>query len=165
MPNATATRPYDDVLVPAVAREGLQNGVVWKSYKGDFPWVPDMRKLSASKVGVTQVPNTDLDTGKDFDALYFEGYIEVPEDGRYTFYLTSNGSGLLRVHDATVIDAGHDYFANSPKSGSIRLKAGLHPFRQYYVKSETGKPKVELEWSGSQLRREEIPTSAFHHVK
>ena len=164
MPNNTATRPYDDVPVPVVVANGLENGIVWKAYKGDFPWVPEMRTLTASKEGVTESPSTELDAGKGFDALYFEGYIKVPQDGEYSFYLTANGSGLLRVHDAAVIDAGQGYFANSTKSGSIRLKAGLHPVRCYYVKKEKGKPVIDLEWSGPKNNRESIPASVFFHA-
>lgn len=162
--NNTATRPYDNVPVPAAAEEGMENGVLWKVYKGDFPWVPEMRTLKASKEGVAEFPKANIGIEKACDAQYFEGFIKVPEDGWYTFYLTANGSGLLRIHDAVVIDAGQDYFANSPKSGSIQLKAGLHPFRLYYVKGKNGKPAIDLEWSATEITRESIPASIFYQA-
>lgn len=164
MPNNTATRPYDYVPIPAVVADGLENGVLWKAYKGDFPWVPEMRTLTASKEGVSGTPKADLGIEKPMDAQYFEGFIKVPKDGEHTFYLTANGSGLLRIHDATVIDAGQGYFANSSKSGSIQLKAGMHPFRLYYVKGGNGKPTVDLEWSGPETARKSIPASVFFHA-
>ncbi|MGB7392801.1 MAG: sulfatase-like hydrolase/transferase, partial [Pricia sp.] len=140
IPNNTAIRPYDDAMIPAVgsaesetASGRLQSGLIRKTYKGDFPWVPELRTLNASKEGITELPQINPESQNDFDALYFEGLIKVPEDGEYTFYLTANGSGLLRIHNAAVIDAGFEYFANSTISGSIRLKAGLHPFRLYHT--------------------------------
>ena len=162
--NNTATRPYDNVSVPAAEREGIENGVLWKVYQGDFSWVPEMRTLTASKEGVAEFPKADIGIGKAYDAYYFEGFIKIPEDGAYTFYLTANGSGLLRIHDAVVIDAGQEYFANSPKSGSIQLKAGLHPFRLYYVKEKYGKPAINLEWSATEIKRESIPADSFFQV-
>jgi hypothetical protein len=167
VPNSTAVRPYDDAPVPAVGAriksEGLQSGLVRKTYTGDFPWVPELRTLTASKEGVTDMPEVGADSGNDFDGMYFEGYIKAPEKGEYTFYLTANGSGLLRMHDAAVIDAGQGYFANAPKSGSIRLKAGLHPFRLYHTKSGSRKPNLKMEWSGPGFSRETIPAEVFYH--
>lgn len=166
VPNGTAVRPYDNAAVPAVEiaeTDGLQSGLVRKSYTGDFPWVPKLGTLTASSEGVTELPGANPDSGNDFDALYFEGYIKVPEDGAYTFYLTANGSALLRLHNAAVIDAGQGYFANTAKSGSIGLKAGLHPFRLYYTTRENRKPNLNLEWSGPNLSKERLPATVFFH--
>ncbi|HET8737890.1 MAG TPA: sulfatase-like hydrolase/transferase [Pricia sp.] len=166
VPNSTAVRPYDNAAVPAVGEaetDVLQSGIVRKTYTGDFPWVPELKTLIASKEGVTELPGANPDSGNDFDALYFQGYIKVPEDGEYTFYLTANGSGLLRIHNAAVIDAGQGYFANTAKSGRIRLKAGLHPFRLYYTKRENRKPNLNFKWSGPHFTKETIPATVFFH--
>nr|WP_299074487.1 sulfatase-like hydrolase/transferase [uncultured Allomuricauda sp.] len=164
MSNNTAVRPYDNSYIPAIQNSGMENGVLWKGFDDDFPWLPKLEYLEASNEGITGFPNAHFKEDKS-DALFFEGYIEIPVDGEYTFYVTANSAALLRIHNATVIDADQGYFANSPKSGSIKLKAGLHPFRLYSTHRKRGKPTINLEWSESQIAKETIPVSAFFHKK
>ncbi|SMG50522.1 sulfatase-like hydrolase/transferase [Arenibacter troitsensis] len=161
IPNTTALRPYDDVLVPAVDELETKNGISWKSFKGEFPWVPEVATLAQYEAGVVDQLNGTVNSGNDSGAMFFEGYIRVPLDGNYTFYLSANSAAFLRIHDAAVVDADYGYFQNSPKSGSIKLKAGLHPYRIYYKSPRKGKSSLELEWSGPSLEREIIPANAF----
>lgn len=161
IPNTTALRPYDDVLVPAVDELETKNGISWKSFKGEFPWVPEVATLAQYEAGVVDQLNGTVNSGNDSGAMFFEGYIRVPLDGDYTFYLSANSAAFLRIHDAAVVDADYGYFQNSPKSGSIKLKAGLHPYRIYYKSPRKGKSSLELEWSGPSLEREIIPANAF----
>ena len=164
-PNATAPRPYDNELVPAEKIESLESGIQWKAYKGDFPWVPEVATLSPAATGTTDIPNGEIAKGKQYGALYYDGYIQVPEDGDYTFYLRTNGTALFRVHDATVIDADYEYFKNTSMAGSIKLKAGLHPFRLYLKEDLKGKPNIDLEWSGPGREREKVPASVFFKAR
>ena len=62
--------------------------------------------------------------------ILITGHIEVPADDNYKFHITTDGQALLRIHNATVIDAGFTPPKNS-SSASIKLKAGKHPFRLY----------------------------------
>lgn len=163
MPNAMATRPYDNIPVPAIEVERLENGLTWKWYDGDFPWVPEMQAVDVTKKGMAKSPNTDFGLGRDPGAAFFEGFVRIPEEGMYTFYFTANGSGLLRIHNSTVIDADQGYFSNSTKNGSIELEAGLHPIRLYYVKGANKKSDIELKWSGPGLTQSVVPDSAFFH--
>ena len=163
MPNNTAVRPYDNALVPAVKAGNTENGIVWKAYNGSFPWVPKVATLTLSEQGITGQPNVDVRDKKQNEALYFEGLIRVPADGRYTFFVTANTGAVLRIHNATVVDADYEYFQNSPKNGNIRLKAGLHPFRLYFVHQQRNKPSLNLEWNGPGFDKEQVPASAFFH--
>lgn len=165
IPNSTALRPYDDFPVPSVPEGEMKSGIQWKAFKGNFPWVPEVATLSELENGVVDQLNGHINTVAGSGAMFFEGYIRVPSDGDYTFYVSANSGAFLRIHDAAVIDADYEYFQNSPKSGSIKLKAGLHPFRVYYKSPKKGKPSLELEWSGPGQERETIPTRVFFQPK
>ncbi len=165
IPNTTALRPYDNVLVPAVDEVETKNGISWKSFKGEFPWVPEVATLAQYEEGVVDQLNGTVNSGNDSGAMFFEGFIRVPLDGDYTFYLSANLAAFLRIHDAAVVDADYEYFQNSPKSGSIKLKAGLHPYRIYFKSPRRGKSSLKLEWSGPNLERETIPANAFFKPK
>lgn len=165
IPNVTAPRPYDNVSVPAVNGVITEKGVQWKGYKGDFLWVPEVATLTPAEIGVTDFPNGDIDKGKQYGAFYFEGYIQVPSDGDYSFYLTTNTAAFFRIHNASVIDADYEYFKNNTKVGHIKLAAGLHAFRLYLQGNKNGKTNLNLEWSCSGLNRVAVPASVFFHSK
>ncbi|MFB9052737.1 sulfatase-like hydrolase/transferase [Formosa undariae] len=165
MPNNTALRPYDNALVPAVLESNIKKGVQWKGYFGNFPWVPQVTTLTPAAEGIMDSPNTETKAQNEYDTMYYEGFIRVPKDGDYTFYVTANNSAVLRIHNALVIDADYEYFQNVPKSGEIKLKAGLHPYRLYFNKGDKKKPALKLEWKGPGIAKEKVPASSFFVMK
>jgi len=163
-PNNTAPRPYDNALVPAVQEINTVPGVYWKSYDGDFPWVPQVATLTPTETGFSDSPDANLGKKNNDAALYFEGYLRIPVDGEYTFCLTADDRALLRIHDASVIDADYGYFGGSEKTGTINLKAGLHPFR-LYVRIKKGRSMLNMEWIGPGIGKQPIPATVFCHEK
>ena len=161
MSNNTAPRPYDDALVPAVSEVKTQSGIKWESYVGIFPWVPEVATLSPIETGYSERPNVNVSDKKN-DVLYFSGYISVPADGEYTFLLNANSHALLRIHNATVIDADYGYFSGTNIVGAIKLQAGLHPFHLYY-KGAKSNPKLKFFWKGPGFNEQPIPGTAFSH--
>ena len=93
--------------------------------------------------------------------MFFSGYLNIPQDGDYTFFLRADTGAVLRIHDATVIDADFGYRGGEEASGSIRLQAGLHPFRLYYARGAKASPSLDFSWSGPQISKEVIPAGAF----
>lgn len=165
IPNATTPRPYDNIPVPAIGGIITEKGVVWKGYEGNFPWVPEVATLSPREVGTTDFPNVDIVRTKSFGAMYFEGYIRVPAEGDYTFFLSTGTAAVLKIHNATLIDADYEYFSNTLKKGTIKLSEGLHPFRLYATLPQKGDPALDLEWDGPGLERGKIPASVFSHTE
>ena len=160
-PNSSAPRPYDQELVPAVPGVAVVPGIEWKAYEGSYPWVPDLEILPSAARGTAEHPDLGKRTRDNDIGMLFSGYLDVPQDGDYTFYLHADTGALLRIHDATVIDADFGYIGGEEASGSIRLQAGLHPFRLYYARRTKGKPSLDLAWSGPQLPKVALPAGAF----
>ncbi|MBK0384054.1 sulfatase-like hydrolase/transferase [Pedobacter sp. SD-b] len=163
MPNSTANRPYDDEMVPSLAVVAKEKGLLWKAYNGDFPWVPEMLGVKPDASGVTAVPDVSVMENKQAGSLYFDGYIKIPAEGRYTFYVSANTGAILKINNAVVVDADFAYFPNSVKSGSINLGAGLHRVRLYTTSNGSGKHEISLEWSKPGMAKETIPASVFYH--
>ena len=165
-PNASAPRPYDDERVPALSgaavnEDALADGLAWSAYDGAFPWVPKVDEMDPSASGHAERPALDVRPEQGSDALYFDGYLRAPEDGRYTFSVRANAGAVLRLHEATVIDADHGYVGGRERTGTIKLEAGLHPFRLYYHSGRRGTPMLNVQWSGPSVPRAPIPASAF----
>ena len=159
-PNDSAKRPYDDELVPAVPALKTRQGVEWKAFKGNFLWVPDMATLIPSETGTTDRPNITVNNA-NIQTLFFTGYIRIPSDGEYTFFLNTACGAFLRIHDAAVIDADFGYVGGNERMGAIRLKAGLHSFKLTYTTKSLAKPFLDFQWSGPGISKQPLPSSVF----
>ena len=69
--------------------------------------------------------------------LRFGGYISVPDDGVYTFRLTSDDGSLLRFGGAVVLDNDGAHGPLS-KTVDVPLAKGLHPFEVVYFQAGGG---------------------------
>jgi hypothetical protein len=160
-PNSEAPRPYDLELVPAVGATAVTNGVLdCAVYEGIWPWVPDVATLNPAATG--RVAGLDLSsrTRETNYAMLFNGFVRVPADGEYTFYLNSDAGAVFRIHDATLIDDGFQH-TNGELSASIRLKAGLHPIHLTYLHT-TGTNALTLQYSGPNIGKQPIPSNALY---
>jgi hypothetical protein len=162
-PDTSAPRPYDQQPVPASAPGAVVAGLEWRAFPGDFPWVPQFETLTPAASGTASQPDLkNLPFNKN-GGLFFTGYLNIPREGEYTFYLTADSGALLRLHEATVIDADYGYSGGKEMSGSIRLEAGPHPFRLYYARKPgaTGPAQMNLAWTGPGLERQAVPAAAL----
>jgi arylsulfatase A-like enzyme len=162
-PDAAAQRPYDTEPQPAVKPAGTEPGVAWSALEFAAPWVPRLDDMPPSAQGTLPRPDLKIAPRRNDVALLFSGYVEVPQDGEYRFSAATDTGALLRIGGATVIDADFGYHAGQEMSGAVRLQAGRHPFRLYYVRRETGEPRLALRWSRAGQPAEDIPAAAFSH--
>lgn len=160
-PDASAPRPYDAEPVPALAITQVANGVLWQAFEGDFPWVPELTQLTAVAQGTNAAPSVEVRSRDTQTGLLFTGYLRAPVTGDYAFHLTTDTGALLRLHEATLLDADFGHAAGGEVSGDIRLEAGLHPFRLYYRHATGREPRLTLEWRGPGFGRQIVPLAAF----
>lgn len=72
------------------------------------------------------------------------GNIDVPQDGSYTFRLTSDDGSRLLIDNQVVID--HDGLHGAdPKDGTVTLTAGYHSLRIDHF-DRTGGQNITLSW-------------------
>ncbi|HEX5596940.1 MAG TPA: family 16 glycoside hydrolase [Micromonosporaceae bacterium] len=94
------------------------------------------------------MPVIDWKTGdfgiNDFFISHVLGYLNVPQDGEYTFRLISDDGSRLLIDDKVVID--HDgLHAAEPKDGSVHLTAGYHSlFIEHFENG--GEEQITLAW-------------------
>lgn len=178
--NRRASHPsrtvFDTALVPAVEVKGNASpGLKWSIYEGEFPWVPDFRQLKKQPAahGVAPLPSVKMN-GPRKRGVELTGFVKVPADGEYTFYLATDANkgskAFVRLHGMELIDADKTYEPGAEVSSDlgdrknpVYLKAGLHPIRIGYVGSAGPASKLTLKWEGPGLSKQEIPASAFSH--
>jgi arylsulfatase A-like enzyme len=165
-PDTEAPRPYDLAPMASVEARDPVAGVKWMVHEGAFPWVADLTARDPSASGV--ITEADVKRGVKIEEgmVCLQGYLKVPTDGTYQFTLNGNGSSLLRLHDAMVID--RSYAPVQPKgvssaSGTVLLKAGYHPFRIYFHKEKEGNPVLNLSWQGPGLAEQPVSAQYLFH--
>lgn len=126
----------------------LEPGFTVDQFSGAFRRVADMERrgqelVRREKVEAVALP--DWVPAEGF-GLRFRGYLSVPEDGVYTFRVTSDDGAVLRFAGAPVVD--HDGpHAVSSREAQVGLARGLHPLELMYFQAGGGKA-LTLEWAG-----------------
>jgi len=84
----------------SLAANDLTNGVRYAAYEGVWHYLPDFNALTATRTGT--VANFDLTpkTRNEDVGMQFDGFVKLPRDGVYTFYLKSDDGSDLLVGDA-----------------------------------------------------------------
>ena len=145
LPNGRASTPRSARFVktslrPALALDPdqLRPGLRYKYYEAEVASVYELDDLEPADEGVAEAVDLEPASRDEGFGLVFSGYIRVPEDGVYTFYLTSDDGSVLLIDGERVID--HDgYHGPSRKAGMIALAAGPHTITVGYFQAGGGK--------------------------
>ncbi|MGA2916275.1 MAG: PA14 domain-containing protein [Sedimentisphaerales bacterium] len=144
-------------IIPAwfAAPVCADNGLNYKYYKGSWDWLPNFEILTPKTEG--QVANFYLSPRQqnDFFAFRFNGYIEVPSAGMYTFYTNSDDGSNLYIGKSLVVnnDGLHGMLE---KNGSIYLLAGKHPITVTYFEKD-GSENLIVSYAGPGISKRQIP--------
>lgn len=144
-----------------VVNNKLQTGLKYEYYEGQAKNALEIKELPKIKSGIASYVTTSTRTRDENYAFIFTGHIKIPEDGAYTFYLTSNDGSRLFLNDELAInnDGAH---GKREESVLLSLSKGYHKIKLSYFQLGGGQT-LELEWSGDNLNREVIPASVFYH--
>ncbi len=160
-PDSFAPRPYDSELVPSLTPSPVRPGVAWKAFEGKYSWVPSFSTLKPVASGKSERPEISVHTRNENFGIEFKGYLQIPADGEYTFYLTTDTGAFLRLHDMQVLDGDKGYAVGSEISATVKLKAGMHPFTLSYRHATSGTTSLDLSWAGPGIAKQRIPASVF----
>ncbi|MCD8073204.1 MAG: PA14 domain-containing protein, partial [Alistipes sp.] len=92
--------------------------------------------------------------------LIYTGYIDIPQDGIYTFYLNTDDGSMLYIHGELVVD-NDGMHSILEKTGQAALCKGLHPIEVHYFDPNGG--SVELGMVDDDNKRKELGPSWFRH--
>jgi hypothetical protein len=146
---------------PLVVEERLMSGLKYEYYEGKIRNTGDIRELIPIRTGLKK--NITL-TPRNRDANYafkFSGYIKIPADGTFTFYLTSNDGSRFYLNNELVINNDGEH-RERERSGVVSLQKGYHKIQLYYFQTD-GDQKLVLEWKEKNLKRMKIPDAVFYH--
>ncbi|HPM30646.1 MAG TPA: FAD-dependent oxidoreductase [Chryseolinea sp.] len=135
-------------------------GLTYSYYTGAWSTLPDFSKLTPIKTGITSNVDLSLKTQSDNFAFRFKGYIDVPADGAYTFYTTSDDGSQLFIGDTMVVNNDGLHGAIE-KSGKVNLKKGKHAITITFFE-RTGGESLVVKYEGSGIPKQNIPATAYY---
>jgi len=120
---------------PAAAGVDVKPGAFYNYYEGDWDAIPDFAKLQPAGAGVSSALDLSGKKRKEYYGFEFTGYLQIPKDGVYAFFVGSDDGSDLYIDDTPVVD-NDGLHGMLEKRGLIALAAGPHPFRvRYFNKS------------------------------
>lgn len=149
-------------LLPAVDPGPVTNGMNYNFYESGSGYsnIPDFSSLTPTETGT--VSNFDLSQANSSTtyAFNFTGYIDIPADGQYTFYTTSDDGSKLYIDNVLVVNNDGLHSAIE-KSGTIGLKAGKHAISLGYIQ-QGGTSTLNVDYSGPGTPKQMIPSTDLY---
>ncbi|MCD9017091.1 PQQ-dependent sugar dehydrogenase [Parachryseolinea silvisoli] len=169
----TIATPVNDVTYTAVYRvdTGLRNpdnppstvsGLAYAYYEGTWTALPDFSTLTPVEVGgiysLTLAPrNLQYNYG-----FRYTGFVNVPADGSYTFYLNSDDGSRLLIGTTVVVNNDGVHTAQEA-SGTIGLRQGKHQLTILYFQAMSS-AVLTASWAGPGLTKQAIPNTAYSRL-
>jgi hexosaminidase len=88
-------------------------------------------------------------------AIKYRGYLDIPADGIYSFYLTCDDGGTLKIAGRDVVD-NDGLHAAIEKNGQVALKKGLQPIALDFIEGGGGYA-LKLKYSLNGSEPKDIP--------
>ncbi|MFK7911226.1 MAG: PA14 domain-containing protein [Akkermansiaceae bacterium] len=150
--NKPWTAPELDKLHPLPQAPSPITDLIRYTYEGEQKKMPDFSKLESTSVeeehhGLLNLKNI---AAKDHFGVVWEGKLNVPKSGKFTFTLASDDISALYLDGkkvAEVIGSGPISSNNRRKTARIDLKQGTVPIKVEYYE-HTGQQGIELSWRG-----------------
>jgi chitodextrinase len=143
-------------------------GLNYDFYQGSFDLLPNFNTLTPVKSGTSS--NVDISVrpaGVDDNfAFVWQGYINIPAAGSYTFETVSDdGSKLyfnsVYVPTATATVNNDGLHGPTTVTGTVSVPtAGYYPITITYYEKDGGQ-SMQVYWSSSAITRQIIPNTAF----
>ena len=130
-------------------------------YEGDWDKLPDFEKLKTKASGVTDSVNLACSPLQDKFGLMLNGYIDIAQEGIYTFYLRSDDGSRLKIGDKELIDLD-GLHAVIEKSKQVLLEKGKHLIDVVFFEKGGGQ-FLELSYDGPEMERQVVPAAVFYH--
>lgn len=149
------------VLEPEKLDVPLQPGLAWELFEGSWNKLPDFDVLKPAAKGVSEKASAGVAKRDENFALRFRAYIDIPKDGSYTFYTSSDDGSRLRIGRTVVVD-NDGVHGGVEVAGSVPLKKGKYRLTVEYFEASGGE-ELDVKWEGPGFGKRGIDPKALSH--
>lgn len=152
-----------------VTAKAVNRGFNYKYYEGANTWstLPNFNSLTPVKTGSIENIDLSVRARNTNYGLLFEGFINIPVSGNYTFETYSDDGSKLYIgnydHAATALVNNDGSHGIQYREGTINLTKGVHPITVTYFQS-SGSFDLKVFWKNTAhgvVNREQIPSQYF----
>lgn len=143
--------------ISLIAKPDIKN-LKFKFYRSSWTKLPDFDMIKAEEEGQLEHGFFDISKASRKTAFgyVFEGKLQVPKDGLYTFYLNSDDGARLSINSNKVLEFdGIHGFASKDHSQSISLTAGEQDIKLEYFQNLHGLG-LKVQWSGPSFKKRHL---------
>ena len=129
------------------------------TYHGTFKTLSDLRKTKAAnaeeeKKGLISLKHAALKNNRrDNYGVVWEGWLDVPRDGKYTFHYDTDDGGAVTVNGKEIITRNYVGPAGTPTKKSLQLKKGRAEIKIEYFEL-AGEEFISLAWEGPKMKKQ-----------
>ncbi len=168
-----AVQSWHDAVKAAGQTGQAAAGLAWKIYSGTWTALPDFSALQPVQSGVSTNlaadPASATPVAMPF-ATTWDGLINIPADGGYTFHLIDRDGARLVIDGVEVARTGAPFqqVCGSPGNalrydrGALGLRAGLHTIHIESLNTASA-DAPRLLWDGPATPLSDVPDSAYRH--
>ncbi len=152
---------------PEAVGEALETGLRYETFQFDKEGFDNrldsaLAGSSTSQGVVNGLNIAAIRPRREYYAVRFDGFLNIPEEAVYTFSLGSDDGSRLFLGGKPVIENDGDHPAII-KAGVLRLKAGVYSMRMEYFQGR-GQASLELNWQIGNRAPNPVPETAMLHL-
>ncbi|MCK4293995.1 MAG: lamin tail domain-containing protein, partial [Planctomycetes bacterium] len=137
----------------------VSSGLNYEYFEGTWDYLPNFDALSPIRRGIVEDFDITPRDQSDYFGFRFTGSIEVPTNGTYTFYTTSDDGSQLFIGSTRVVN-NDGLHGMREISGTIYLETGLHPITVTFFE-HGGDEGLIVSYAGPGISKREIPGSVL----
>lgn len=145
----------------AEGADALVAGMRYEYVEGNIETLEDFERLDPKRTGHAKSFDINPNRG-DYFGFRFRGSINIPADGKYTFYTASDDGSWLLIDGKVVVDNGGIHGVVE-KNGSIELTAGFHSIDVRMFEAAGGE-ELRVSWQGPGFGKQAIPADVLFHA-
>jgi len=142
------------VLSEAASTQKVKQGLTYDYFERFFVTTDDLDISKPLSSGTTAQFSIKIAPRDTYYGYRYTGYLKVPKDDIYNFFLISNDGSKLYIDGIELIENDANHGAVE-EPGRVGLKAGLHKILVKYFQCGGGKA-LKVSWSGPEMENHEI---------
>ncbi len=150
-------------LMPGILGGNYRKGLKVDVYYGEFQSLPGFNSLVPAKSTTGQMINARITDDEQNFALRFTGFLKIPKDGVYGFFLNSDDGSRLLIDNVCVINNDGVHPRAVEKFDYVALGEGYHQIEIEYFQATGRRPVLRLLLTEPDNQRKEIPTNWLWH--
>jgi hypothetical protein len=136
-------------------------GITCTYYQGSWKNLPAFNRLTPKRTETfANIVIPENNSGENF-ATRYSGYVKIPTDGLYTFFVNSDDGADLVIDDDLIVDNDGQH-APQEQSGTAVLKAGFHQLRIGFFQAGGGM-ELQVHIEGPGMKKQLIPENILFH--